>query len=93
MPTPRFGAAGAVLQNKLYIIGRSNVDPGEPQNQVEAYDPVTNTWSTKTPLPGAGRGELAAATVTYQGKSHIIAVGGTDVEGSGSGSVNQVYTP
>lgn len=93
MPTPRYGAAGAALQNKLFVIGRANADPGEPQGQVEAYDPVTNTWSTKTPIPGAGRGELAAATVTYQGQSHILAVGGFDVEGSTSGSVTQAYTP
>jgi N-acetylneuraminic acid mutarotase len=93
MPTARYGAAGAALQNKLYVIGRANAGEGEPQGEVEAYDPVTNTWSTKTPMPGAGRGELAAATVTYLGQSHILAVGGFDVEGSTSGSVNQAYTP
>ena len=93
MPTPRYGATGAVLQNKLYVIGRSNVDPGEPQNQVEAYDPVTNTWTTKTPIPGAGRGGLAGARVTYQGQSHIVVVGGSDVESSSPGNVTQAYTP
>jgi N-acetylneuraminic acid mutarotase len=93
MPTARTGVAGAALQNKLYIIGQSNVEPGEPQNQVEAYDPVTNTWTTKAPIPGAGRGDLAAARVTYQGRSHILAVGGFDVEGSTPGDVNQAYTP
>lgn len=93
MPTPRYGAAGAALENKLYIIGKSNADPGEPQGVVEAFDPVTNTWTTHTPMPGAGRGDLAAATVTYLGKSHILAVGGSDVEGSSSGSVNQAFIP
>jgi N-acetylneuraminic acid mutarotase len=93
MPTARYGAAGAALQNKLYVIGKANADPGEPQGQVEAYDPVTNTWSTKTAIPGAGRGELAAGTVTYQGRSHIVVVGGFDVEGSTPGDVTQVYTP
>ena len=93
MPTARTGVAGAVLQNKLYIIGQSNVEPGERQNQVEAYDPVTNTWTTKTPIPGAGRGDLAAGRVTYQGRSHVVVVGGFDVEGSTPGDVTQVYTP
>jgi N-acetylneuraminic acid mutarotase len=93
MPEARTGMAGASLQNKLYIIGKSNADPGERQGQVDAYDPVTNTWSSKTPIPGAGRGDLAAARVTYQGRSHILAVGGFDVEGSTPGDVNQAYTP
>jgi N-acetylneuraminic acid mutarotase len=93
MPTARAGMAAAVLQNKLYVIGNTSVDPGEPQGQVEAYDPVTNRWTTKASLPGAGRGDLAAGRVTWQGKSHILAIGGTDVEGSGPGNVNQAYTP
>jgi N-acetylneuraminic acid mutarotase len=93
MPTARYGAAGAALQNKLYIVGRTNAEPGERQGEVEAYDPVTNTWQKKTPMPGAGRGDLAAGPVIYQGRSHILAVGGTDVEGSSPGDVNQAFTP
>lgn len=93
MPTARMGVAGAALENKLYILGRSDVDPGEPQNQVEAYDPVTNTWSARTSMPGAGRGDLAAGSLTFGGRSHMLAVGGFDVEGSGPGHLNQAYTP
>jgi N-acetylneuraminic acid mutarotase len=93
MPTARSGVAGAVLGVRLYIIGQTNVDPGEPQNQVEAYNPATNTWATRAPLPGAGRGDLAAGRVRFEGRGHIVAVGGTDVEGSGAGDANQVYTP
>jgi len=93
MPEARAGVAGASLQNKLFVVGKANVGPGDPQNQVDAYDPVTNTWTTKTPMPGAGRGDLAAARVTYQGRSHILAVGGFDVEGSTPGDLNQAYTP
>ena len=93
MPTARNGVAGGVLQNKLYIVGRSNAEPGERQNEVEAYNPATNTWESHTPMPGVGRGDLAGASVTYQGRSHFIAVGGTDVEGSGPGDANQVFTP
>jgi N-acetylneuraminic acid mutarotase len=93
MPTARSGVAAARLQNKLYVIGNASVEPGERQGQVEAYDPVTNRWTTKAPLPGAGRGDLAAGRVTWAGRSHILAVGGTDVEGSGPGDVNQAYTP
>jgi N-acetylneuraminic acid mutarotase len=93
MPTARSGVAAAVLGGRLYVIGNGNVEPGEHQNQVEAYNPATNTWTTKAPLPGIGRGALAAGRVFLEGRPYILAVGGTDVEGSGPGDVNQAYTP
>jgi N-acetylneuraminic acid mutarotase len=92
---PRTGVAGAALQNKFYVLGEANIEPGsgDRQNDVEAYDPVTNTWTTKTPMP-TGRGDLAAAAITFQGLSYILAVGGADVEGSeGTGHVNEKFTP
>jgi N-acetylneuraminic acid mutarotase len=81
MPTARSGVAGAVLQGRFYVLGHSNVQPGDPQNIVEAYNPVTNTWATRAPMP-TGRGNLAAGRVILEGRSHILAVGGFDVEGS-----------
>jgi N-acetylneuraminic acid mutarotase len=91
--TARSGVAGAALQNKLYILGQSNVDPGERQNQVEAYDPVTNRWKTRAPMPGVGRGDLAAGRVTFEGRSHILAVGGFNSETLEPGDLNEAYTP
>jgi N-acetylneuraminic acid mutarotase len=91
MPTARSGIAAAVLGGKLYVLGATNVDPGEEQNMVEAYDPVTNTWTTKAPMPGIGRGDLAAGRVTFEGRGYILAVGGTDSEGSGAGDANAAY--
>ena len=93
MPDARRGIAGTSIQNKFYIFGKSNVDPGEPQGLVDAYDPATNTWTAKTSMPGAGVGDLAVARVTHQGQSHIVAVGGADVEGSSPGTTTRVYTP
>lgn len=87
MPTDRFGAGGAALQGKLYIVGRGGDDPRVPTNQVEAYDPVTNTWSTKTPM-SPGRGDMAAASLTFGGKSYILAVGGYR-----EANANEAYTP
>jgi hypothetical protein len=69
------------------------VSPGEPQGLVDAYDPATNTWTPKTTMPGAGVGDLAVARVTYQGQTHVVAVGGGDVEGSSTGNTTRVYTP
>ena len=93
MPEARTGIAGTSIQNKLYIFGKSNVSPGESQGDVDAYDPLTNTWTAKTSMPGAGVGDLAVARVTYQGQSHVVAVGGSDVEGSNPGNTTWVYTP
>lgn len=92
MPTARSGSAAAVLAGRLYVIGSNNVEPGERQGFTEAYSPTTNTWTIKTPMPGAGRGDLAAGRITHNGKGHILAVGGTDVESSGAGDANQAYT-
>ena len=49
MPTPRGGLGTAVLQGKIYAIGGWNIE--EVLNVVEAYDPVTNTWEAKKPMP------------------------------------------
>jgi N-acetylneuraminic acid mutarotase len=92
MPTARSGSAAAVLQGRLYVIGSNNANPGDPQGMTEAYSPTTNTWTIKTPMPGAGRGDLAAGRITHNGQGHILAVGGTDVEGSSPGDANQAYT-
>jgi N-acetylneuraminic acid mutarotase len=92
MPTARYGTAAAVAHGKLYVIGRNPVNPGVPQGMNEAYNPVTNSWSIKAPIPGAGRGDLAAGRITFQGRPYILAVGGTDVEGSSAGDANQAYT-
>jgi hypothetical protein len=74
------------------VIGSNSVSPGEPQGMTEAYSPTTNTWTIKTPMPGAGRGDLAAGRITHNGRGHILAVGGTHVESSGAGDANQAYT-
>jgi N-acetylneuraminic acid mutarotase len=93
MPTARSGIAAAVLGGRLFVIGHGNVQPGEVQNQVEAYYPATNTWATVAPLPGVGRGDLAAGRVNLDGRGHIVAVGGNDVEGSQDGKTTVAYRP
>jgi N-acetylneuraminic acid mutarotase len=76
MSTVRFGAAGAVVGNRLYVLGGiKGLDMG-PLATVEAYDPATNTWKTRASMPTA-RTNLAAASVTWSGQSYILAVGGS----------------
>jgi N-acetylneuraminic acid mutarotase len=59
MPTARFACAGAVVEGILYVIG-GNPNGSSQLNVVEAYDPATNEWSTKSPMPTA-RDSISAA--------------------------------
>lgn len=83
MPTARsvLGVAAAA-NGKIYAIGGSViVTQGTefptfgPASTVEEYDPATNTWATRTPMPTArsGLGVVAASN------GRLYAVGGSDV--------------
>ncbi len=52
MPTPRNNLSSAVLDGEIYAIGGMlGVQRGElGETTVEAYDPETDTWTTKAPL-------------------------------------------
>jgi len=67
MPTARSGFAIAVYQGKIYVMGgRTGIGDLVGQQLVtganEVYDPVTDTWETKTSLP-TPRQDLGAQTV------------------------------
>ncbi len=51
IPTPRWGVASAVYNNKLYVIG--GYDGNNYLNHVEVYDPISDTWASKAPMPDA----------------------------------------
>jgi Kelch motif protein/kelch motif-containing protein len=76
----RPGAAAAVLGGKLYIIGgtrhNDSLDPPvETLNKAIAYDPTTNLWTTRAPMPSA-RSDIAATVVQVNGQSRIEVIGG-----------------
>src|SRR3989454_7565860 len=67
IPTPRVGLAVGVVNGILYAVGGEIVHAGvggyiEFLSTVEAYDPSTNSWSSKAPLP-APRGGLTVGVV------------------------------
>ncbi|MGH7045994.1 MAG: Kelch repeat-containing protein [Stellaceae bacterium] len=82
MPTPRGSAQAAEVGGRIYVIGgdRSNV-PGHwnaplvpPTAQIvvgttEAYDPATNTWQEREPMPTPRNHFLATAV---NGKIYAI---------------------
>ncbi len=74
MPTARQGLSTSVVNGKIYAIGgvessSASFANTEKFSTVEEYDPATDTWSTKSPMPTA-RGWHSANVV--DGKIYII---------------------
>jgi N-acetylneuraminic acid mutarotase len=95
MPTPRMDFGIAVYNNKIYCIGGEEIfkdDSKAPLTNVnEVYDPTTDTWETKTPMPTPRKG-LRANVVN--GKIYLI--GGNDPNvhfEPGASTHNEVYDP
>jgi N-acetylneuraminic acid mutarotase len=100
MPTPRIDFGIAVYENKIYVLGGAiGVDPSDNGNALittanEVYDPFTDTWETKAPMPTPRHGLTASVA-----NDKIYTVSGIEhVEGSyrglDYGSVkNEVYDP
>lgn len=76
----------AVVDGKIYAIGGEVLVYQDPSRILskdvgtnEEYDPATNTWTYKTPMPVPNSG---FATAVYQGKIYCI-----------SGNLNEAYDP
>ncbi|MFQ5911376.1 MAG: Ig-like domain-containing protein [Thermoplasmata archaeon] len=88
MPTARFDASATVLDEKIYLMGGMGGDYGNhfKVDANEVYEPATDTWSIKTPLPTPRWGLVGAA---LGGKVYAIA-GAND---TGILDVVEVYDP
>lgn len=56
MPTARWGLKANIVDGKIYLIGGLPENLSSPKgnsNLNEVYDPATDSWSTKTPIPTA----------------------------------------
>jgi N-acetylneuraminic acid mutarotase len=81
MPTARGSALAAVVNGKIYVIGGASVHPGAkieslaattPHRSMstnEMYDPATNTWQVRSPMPTA-RNHAAIGMVN--GKIYVL---------------------
>ncbi len=95
MPTPRQFFSIAVYNNKIYCIGGEVIykDHSKPlhTNVNEVYDPATDTWETKAPMPTPRIGSRANVV---NGKIYLM--GGSypnaDLESEAS-THNEVYDP
>lgn len=84
MPTARTRFDVATVNGKIYAIGGqiAGDTATNATNVVEEYDPVTNVWTTKTPMPTARK---EATVVALDGLIYVI--GGT----KGYGADNVMY--
>ncbi len=83
MPTPRTNAKAAVVNGTIYVFGGYNSKDNFLQNwkmadRVEAYDPLTDTWTRKKEMP-ISRFYFGLGVVA--GKAYLI--GGTTGLGDG----------
>ncbi len=81
MPTARGAANAAVVGDKIYVIGGASVHPGQkivglsaqvPHRALgtnEMYDPATNTWQERSPMP-TSRNHAAIGVVN--GKIYVL---------------------
>ena len=68
MPTARSEITGAVLNDKIYIIGGFDKN-GKSTSNVEVYDPVTGKWTQSTSLP---QPLDHAAAASFNGKLYVV---------------------
>jgi N-acetylneuraminic acid mutarotase len=93
MPTARYKFGIAVYNDRIFCIGgqfsnRSSNARAEQTGAIEVYDPATNTWKTKTPMPNP-RSQFQANVVN--GKIYLI--GGRTGGQNSTVSLNEVYDP
>jgi N-acetylneuraminic acid mutarotase len=89
MPEGRHHAGIGVVNDRLYVIGgfhHSLLNMWDPSATVYEYDPRTDQWTTRKPMP-TPRGALAVAVLG--GKLHAIGGYGKD----GNSGAHEVYDP
>lgn len=69
MPTARLGLVSAVVNEHIYAIGGYAAADHPGMTTTEVYDPVTDTWASRAPMP-TGRRWMAASAIN--GKIYVI---------------------
>ncbi|MCL5876659.1 MAG: hypothetical protein M1540_02470 [Candidatus Bathyarchaeota archaeon] len=73
MPTARWGLQANVVNGKIYLIGGYTPENASYSESIttlnQVYDPLTDSWTTASPMPVAGRGFESAV---LDGKIHFI---------------------
>jgi N-acetylneuraminic acid mutarotase len=84
------GPGSAVLNQQLFVMGGRNDD--DFLEGTRAYNPVTNTWTSKAPMPFArDHGLIAGKVKNAAGQLQIIVVGGDNF--AADLETANIYTP
>jgi N-acetylneuraminic acid mutarotase len=90
MPTPRGGCMSGIVNGVIHVVGgEGNTAVGTGIfEQHEAYDPATDTWTTREKMrtPRHGSGAIGVNGVLY-------VPGGATVQGFGAVNINEAFTP
>jgi len=86
LPTPRAAAGVVTFENEIYVMGGETATSNVAYDTVEAYNPATNTWETKTSMHYPRHGTQAIAS-----GSGIYIAGGSPKRGGGSQRNMEVY--
>jgi N-acetylneuraminic acid mutarotase len=91
MPTARSGLQASAVGGKIYLIGgwieTGSSSISEKSDQVEIYDPLTDTWATGSPIPMEVAGYASAV---LDGKIYVIS---GVASGSANTNLTQIYDP
>jgi hypothetical protein len=93
MPTPRQGLEANVVSDKIYLIGGVRYVGGflhQEFDENEVYDPATDSWTIKAPLPTAVWGYSSAVV---DNEIYLIGGGNKTTGGIFPVTLNQIYTP
>ena len=102
MPTPRHGLDANVVNGKIYLIGGLVPDNRWPNvnvdvyttyqftNVTEVYDPSTDTWATKAPIPKAASYYSSAV---IDNKIYIFSLDYFKQKDGNYESLTQIYDP
>jgi N-acetylneuraminic acid mutarotase len=90
MPTPRSDPKIAVVDGKIYVLGGWYPSPtynfyDSMMDEVEEYNPSTDSWNTKTPLPTKRR---SPASGVVNGEIYVIGGSAYDLY-----SLNEKFNP
>jgi len=90
MPIPEANDAADTINGKLYVVGGINqIVPNNPRNAIlQVYDPSSNTWAIKSPMPTA---RAAAEAVAINGLLYVVE--GTTNSAAAETGVLEVYDP
>jgi N-acetylneuraminic acid mutarotase len=79
LPRARWGAANAVLNGKLYVMGGVRPDSVTAQRdtlrETIVYDPATDKWTVRASLP-VRRSGITGSKVLVNGQPRIEVIGG-----------------